>query len=212
MKRINKKKALAYLMILVLPVILFSCYPGGAEYVDELDVVGTKYTKEYDFSNAKTYAMPDTIYELKDSDDPDKNEPLRSDLNKVIVNTIVQNMTDLGYTRLTDTLNGKPDVYIMPFAVSSTYVGYYYYPGYWYGWGWGWYYPPGWGSTYSYTTGTVFIDMLDVSSYNEEDNTYEAVWHAGCNGLIQGSDQYKDERVERMMNQAFDQSPYLKAN
>ena len=199
-------------MILVLPIILFSCYPGGAEYVDELDVVGTKYVKEFDFSKTKTYALPDTIYEIKDSDDPSENVPVRKDLNKVIVNTIVQNMTDLGYTRLTDTLNGFPDVFVMPFVTSTTFVGYNWYPYWGWGWGWGWYYPPGWGSTYSYETGTLFIDMLDSKSYDEEDNTYQAVWHAGCNGLVQGSDQYKNERVERMINQSFEQSPYLKAN
>ena len=212
MKRINMKKTLSYLMILVLPVILISCYPGGAEYVDELDVVGTKYDEQFDFSKAKTYALPDTIYEIKDSDDPSENVPVRKDLNKVIVNTIVQNMTDLGYTRLTDTLNGFPDVFVMPFVTSTTYVGYNWYPYWGWGWGWGWYYPPGWGSTYSYETGTLFIDMLDSKSYDEEDNTYQAVWHAGCNGLVQGSDQYKNERVERMINQSFEQSPYLKAN
>jgi len=215
MKRFNKRKAIWYLMLFVIPVILYSCYPGGAEYVDELDVVGTRYDKKFDFSKPTTYMIPDTVYEIKDPDDPSKDVPLRTDLSNLIIKTIEKNMNDMGYTKLADTLAGLPDIYVWPFATSTTWVGYTWYPPSW-GWyyppGWGWYYPPGWGTYYSYETGTVVIDMLDVTNPDYEHKAFPAVWHAGCNGLVQGSNEYKNQRVENMVNQAFEQSPYLKGN
>ncbi|MCK5839820.1 MAG: DUF4136 domain-containing protein [Bacteroidales bacterium] len=219
MKIIKTKKILWYVALLVMPVIISSCYPGGAEYVDELDVVATRYDSEFNFTTAKTYLMPDTIMEIKDSDNPENNEPIRKDLNDLIISETAKQMQALGYERIFDTINGYPDIYLTISAVSTTYVGSYW--NYWYGyWGWGGYWPPyygpgwGWGypggvSYYSYETGTVIMNMSDPANADLEEKIIPVVWLAGLNGLLKGSNSYIDERVKRMIDQAFTQSPYL---
>ena len=219
MKIVKIKKTLWYVALLVMPVIISSCYPGGAEYVDELDIVGTRYDSEFDFSTAKTYLMPDTIVVITDPDDPENNEPIRKDLNKLIISETAKQMQALGYERIFDTINGYPDIYLTISAVSTTYVGSYW--NYWYGyWGWGGYWPPyygpgwGWGypggiGYYTYETGTIIMNMSDPKNADLEEKIIPVVWIADLNGLVKGSNAYIDERVKRMIDQAFKQSPYL---
>ena len=45
-----------WVSILILP-ILAGCYPKGAEYAEELDLVYTNFYEQFNFSNAKTFAM-----------------------------------------------------------------------------------------------------------------------------------------------------------
>ena len=52
-----------WLALLTLP-FLSGCYPEGAEYVEELDLVLTNYDDSYDFSSKTTYAMPDSIIKI----------------------------------------------------------------------------------------------------------------------------------------------------
>lgn len=52
------KRLLAWLAILL---IITSCYPGGARYVDQLDLVYTNYSDEFDFSSVSTFTIPDSI-------------------------------------------------------------------------------------------------------------------------------------------------------
>ena len=40
---------------------LLSCEQEGPEYVDELDVVATRYDKNVDFPTVKNYVMPDSV-------------------------------------------------------------------------------------------------------------------------------------------------------
>ena len=219
MKIVKTKKILWYVALLVMPFIISSCYPGGAEYVDDLDVVATRYDSEFNFATAKTYLMPDTIMEITDSDNPENNEPIRKDLNVLIISETAKQMQALGYERIFDTINGYPDIYLTISAVSTTYVGSYW--NYWYGyWGWGGYWPPyygpgwGWGypggvSYYSYETGTLIMNMSDPEHADLEEKIIPVVWLAGLNGLLQGSNSYTNDRAKQMIDQAFKQSPYL---
>jgi hypothetical protein len=112
---------------------------------------------------------------------------------------------------------------VIPSAVLARNSGAVWYPGYWggyypgFGWGWGggWYYPPGYGgywSTYSYTTGTVLINLADYDSYyeGEDDQRYiEIEWEVAIDGLFNGVNVNK---IDELVKQAFEQSPYLKSN
>ena len=40
---------------------LVSCYPGGADNVEEMDVAITNYDKNADFTKYTTFSLPDTI-------------------------------------------------------------------------------------------------------------------------------------------------------
>ena len=199
------------LFFLFITGLIVSCHPGGAEYVDELDIVLTTYDKAFDFKTATTFALPAKIPVISGSViTGDLPEFLRQDKADVILNQIRTNMVSRGYTEL----SGQPqnaDLIIMPATMSSTTIVYYcdYWGGYW-GW-WGGY--PGYGgcyypSGYSYTTGSVLITMQNGKTTPSTIN----LWSAGVNGLLEGSDASIAARVQKSLNQAFAQSPYISKN
>ena len=86
----------------------------------------------------------------------------------------------------------------------------YLYPGYWGGnWGGGWYYP--YPITYSYSTGSLLADMINLKNAPEgQKEKLTVVWNAYISGLLGGSGSLNVNRTTTAINQAFTQSPYLK--
>lgn len=110
------------------------------------------------------------------------------------------------------------------------------YPGYGWGGGWGgwWGYPGyGWGSPgyvqyYSYKVGTIVLEMVDGDSFrnvvafgdshgqgNQASSADEIPdltirWMASIDGYISSDADYNADRAKRGMDEAFEQSPYLK--
>lgn len=213
-------------------MFLASCYPSDSVTYSDLDVVGTLYDTEKDFKTLKTYALPDTIIHLVDTTDESNNVDISRKYDDQILSLVNQNMLDYGYTEEMDPLNNKPDVVVTVSAMATkNYNVWYWYPYYWYGYpGWGWYkstentdywygwypgYPtyPGWGTTVtSYTTGTILINMMDLSGFatiDPEVDTIPIAWYAGINGLMGSSTSNTQSRIDYTINQAFEQSPYL---
>ena len=127
-------------------------------------------------------------------------------------------MTKLKYERVpVDTTADPPDFVIIAGVTVTDNYGAAYYPGwgYWGGWGW-WGGYPGWGYpggtvVYSYTTGTIFISMIDPAEING-DGTYGAVWGARINGVVSNSSTANtNSRITQRINDAYAQSPYLGA-
>jgi len=214
-----KKITSRFLMLTALVVglsMLESCYPDDSLSPTETDVVFTNY---YDsvhdmFKNYKLYYMPDTVYNI----DTTKNaEPIK--YQDRILSDIASNMTNYGYTRVTDNDNDlNPELVIVASGIVTTNVSVYYwypYPGYGWGWGgyggWGWgypgYYPP---VPYysSYTTGTLRMEMFNPSDYRvvKGDTINPVYWTAGINGVLSGN---TESRITTTIDQAFKQSPYL---
>jgi len=189
-------------LLVALPLVLWSCYPEGPEYTEDLDVVYTTYDKEYDFQAASTYAMPNKIVV-----DAEKN---------IGGDWVPEYMPANGWTRLPNDGGGFPspnaDVIITPAALKSTTYFYTYWYDWWYGgyyggWG-GWYYPPSY-SVSSYTTGSFVIVIADPNVQSPINQT-QASWVAVSNGLFTGV--YDVTRVTKAIDQSFAQSPYLKTN
>jgi len=197
-----KKKIVFYLSIIVL---LGSCYPDGAEYYSDLDIVYTDYDDQFDFVSKGVYSIPDKIVkiegDLADGEDP---EYVKEPYNTQMLQKMENNMTALGWTKTEDPANA--DLVLFPAVWTNTTIYYWYdywcwyYP-YYCGWGWG--YP----SVSSYTTGTLLMTLTaDGDDYIEPSQ----VWTAAVNGLLSGS--YDVSRVNKAIDQAFTQSPYLKTN
>jgi hypothetical protein len=194
-------------------LLLGGCYPGGAEYVEDADIVYTTYDEEYDFQSVSTYAMPDQIVVDVDIDDGDTTfvymKPVFAD---PILQKIADNMEAYGWTRVD--VDDDPDVLLTPAGVESTtyFYSYWYdwwYGGYW-GWGWGWYYPPYY-TVSSYTTGTMIMTMADPNMGDDSPiNKSPSVWISAANGLFTGN--YNINRVTESIDQSFEQSPYLNIN
>lgn len=199
-----KKKIYALVFIAGL-MFAGGCYPDGAEYYEETDIVYTDYDDSFKFENAKTYAIPDKIVKITgnliEGKDP---EFVKEPYNSQMLQKIESNMTALGYTKVNDP--DKADLALFPAVWTNTTVYYWY--DYWCWWypyycGWGWGYP----SYSTQTTGTFVIGLIaDGDEYVQPTK----VWTCAANGLMSGA--YNTTRVNNAIDQAFKQSPYLKTN
>jgi hypothetical protein len=197
-------------------VMLFiaGCYPKGPTYVSDLDMIVTNYDPSFPFSEESTYLLIDSVVHIIDE---------QADIDRTwdddILEGVEENLDNRGYTRVTDFQEADMIVHISAWSnTSTTYVydwwgswGWYYDP--WYGWGGGgWYYPWGPGYSYSYTFGTVLIEISDPNGVDFEDLEVPLIWTGALNGLISGSDAQVRKRIVNGIDQCFEQSPYLMAN
>ena len=202
-------------------VMIGSCYPNRAEFVDELDIAATNFDEDFDFSSVMTYYMPDSIVRITDEDDPDPPS-LDPEEDAQILAAIATNFQNVGYTRLDEASQEQADVVILVSAVTTeTLVLWWDYWGWWPGWGyyppgygpgWGWWYPWGGVSGYSYTTGSLIIQMVDPNDPDEAEDEVPVAWLGVVNGLAQGSNENIIFRANRGVDQLFAQSPYLDVN
>jgi hypothetical protein len=202
--------------------LIASCYPKGAEYTEELDLVATNYDQSYDFKSKHTYAIPDSVIKITGDafEDPDGNgkpDFVASSYSIAIINQIKQDMQANGWTLVNK--NNNPDVILLAAAMTTTNIYYYYDWSYW-GWyypgfypGWGWYYP-GYYPPYvtGYRSGSVLIQMTNNVPHPVAGENISVVWNAILNGLAEGSTASITTRIQSGINQAFAQSPYLKIN
>ena len=201
-------------------IILAGCYPKGAEYIEELDLVYTNYYNQYDFNAKHTYALPDSVIKItgENFEDPDGNrkpEFLPKASGDVILNQIKTNMTAYGWTKVDK--SAHPDVLLLVSSMTTTNIFYYYdwwYWDWWYGGyypPWGWYYPccyyPGYVT--GYRSGSVLLQMVDPNTATTEGNV-PVVWTGVMNGLAEGGQSSIATRVQAGIDQAYAQSPYLK--
>ena len=202
---------LSGMLILFIALALNACYPEGPTSTDELDVVVTVFDKNVDFGKITTFALADTVIKLEGSIDvDDKWDP-------VILEQVKENMVNLGYTYVpNDTTLPAPSVAMVVAVVANeNYVvsgGYWWgYPG-WGGWwgypGWGWYYPPYYYTT-TYPLGTLFIQMADPNAVEDPEDPVPVYWFATMNGTLSSSSNVTRDQIERLINQAFEQSEYL---
>ena len=213
----------AVFAVVGLSIGFVSCYPGQINSLQETDVVITGREADIDFTAFNSFTMLDTIVHLVDSTATDTVE-LGRQLDTEILALIAQRLQAYGYTRIDSadvTPDNLPDVFVTVAAsASNNWVFYVTYPwwgywGWWGGWpGWG----PGWGPGYpccgsvgatNYLTGSLIIDMYDVARADTVEREFPTPWNTVINGMLGGSEQLTAQRLERTINQAFDQSPYL---
>ncbi len=212
-----RKRALLVLsMGLIMLFLVASCYRDYGLTVQDYDVVFTKYDTEADFTQFPKYAMPDTILHLVPEDQEDD---LSRAFDAQILSEVARNMQAYGYERVTDTTQiEETDIIILVTASKSDWLVYNYYPGYWWGWypwypGGGWYpYYPGWGSVSSFSTGSIFITMLDRERTEPDNQVIVGYWGAAINGLLGDTASSTRGRIIDAIKQAFAQSEYLKIN
>lgn len=210
--------------LLAITVLSASCYPGGPTDLSELDVVVTSYDVDFDFSEPKTYALPDSVAHLGDPNEAGYVELSRA-YDAHILQRIEAEMNAYGWTReLSPETNGA-DVFVLPSAVGSTtwvlssyypsypywgwYPGWGYYPGYGPGYGWG--YPPYYTAT-SYSTGTLFIDIVDPKAGDPVAMTVPIRWTGTLSAVLGASAAPTNQRLTDGIHQAFVQSAYLVRN
>ncbi|MBK9729711.1 MAG: DUF4136 domain-containing protein [Chitinophagaceae bacterium] len=193
--------------------LLAGCYPNDPTNVEQYDLVLTNYDSSFNFTNSKTFSLPDQVVVIT-GDKPDSTKPLTyvsEPYNTQILNSISQNLSAKGWTEVG--ANDDPDMMLLPSAFQNTtisyYYDYYYYWGGYYGGYYGWYYPGYYPVYYtSYTTGTLFVTMVDPNAVTPA-NELPVRWMFLVNGLLTGDYSATTIRIGNTIDQAFEQSPYL---
>ena len=212
----TKKIVIFFLYILpgLSVLVMFSCYPSGPSSTGETDVVITAYDSQFNFSNILTYALPNTVFDLDGADEVNHN------FDALILNEIEKNMSAIGYVRENNPLaNGADIVVIVSIGrTDRTWAGGVGWWGWWGGWpGWGYWpgYGPGWGIWYSwpvmgtFSTGTLYLEMLDPNDPIDVDQQIPARWAAALNGVFSSSIDITEQQIIDSIAQMFTQSPYL---
>ena len=156
--------------------------------------------------------MPDSLGLILDGDNPENNDTLNITNDDLILEIVERNMTEIGYTRI-DTIDefNQPDVVLFSqvLVVKNTSTSYYpTYPWfgyggyYWpyYGYGYGWSYTP---VMYSYSTGTIILEMVDYKSIDVENKILNVVWAAGVDGLMRDSQSTNEQVITYLFDHAF---------
>ncbi|MGD9400645.1 MAG: DUF4136 domain-containing protein [bacterium] len=201
-------------------VMLASCTPEGAfQNAEDYDVVVTLYDKETDYGSIRTYLMPDSVVHFQDPQNP--GQSLTHDYDDLILERVEYNLQAIGYRRESDPENEDPDIIVMVSATSSDWQAYSY-PwlprwGWWGQWPGGttdWYYQSpyyGSGGVYTFSTGTLLIDMGDIREADEEEEM-KGIWTAAMNGVLMEEASGAPQRLVDFIDRAFSQSPYLGAD
>jgi hypothetical protein len=203
------KKKLKFAVVILTLVTMAGCYPGSDRTLENTEIVYSTYEKSFDFSADKTYFLVDEVNSL------DTTKTISQSTQNTILNSIKSNMDKLGWTEETAD-SSKAAVVVLASAVETKFDGVSSWPGYGGWWGGYWGYPGypgyGWGGVpiyYSYDVGTIYIDMVDYSTYNPDDpKSLQLVWNSAVSGVLSSAGT-SSSRIERVINQAFTQSPYL---
>jgi len=190
-------------------LLLWGCYPHGADYTQDLDLVITHHNPDYNFVAKATYAMPDKIVQITGNlQEGDAPKFIPDVYASQILARIESNMASLGWSRVA--VDASPDLMLLPAEWETTTIFYYY--DYWYWWWGGYYpsypyYPPVYG--YSYTTGTLLMTLQDPNELSGNGAPVNQ-WTGALNGVLTGT--YSATRINGLIDQAFKQSQYLKTN
>ncbi|BDD09899.1 hypothetical protein FUAX_23310 [Fulvitalea axinellae] len=182
-------------------VLVAGCMPDNDLSYEDTDVVSAFYDKEADLSKYETFSLPDTIRYIKDEKNPDNNIVFEDDFDEALLATLKDEMIEAGYEYVekVDELTEEQKVKNLHIPMSIyatktryTYVSYPWYPGGWSPWLPGGY----WGGVrypyivnVSYKTGTVYMDMLDLTREKNKDGKIKAICTGVVDGLIPSSSQ-----------------------
>jgi len=194
----RKQIILLGFLILCLSLVVFSCYPGDPISTSDSDTVTTVKEKNASFASKQSYARPDSVQFIDGENASDGDHQYDDE----ILAAIDRNMQAMGYNKVDDP--DQADVHVLPMATTTEWQGTGCYPSWWCGW-WSCY--PGWCYPYqfTFTTGTIIVTIMDPNETNVEQT---ALWIAGLNGILGSGN--AEARIDRAMDQAFEQSPYLK--
>lgn len=219
---------------LIISLVLTSCYPNEDQNVAELDVVRTQYDAGFDFNSRDNFLLADTVPIISANVNYEKSDD-EINLDNAILDEIAFQMKNAGYTQLepadtTDETKMNNALILLTSRGTVSYTGYYYdyyasgynywggYYGlnYYYPGTWNYYYPMGYPVSYSYSLGTVIIEMIDPTEQfaadtigENADIVFPVRWLAEMNGIAELSYSNTEERIRDGIKQAFKQSSYL---
>lgn len=199
---------------LMVAVVLGAVACEKSPDMDESDsrmTVYTDYDSEADFTDYKTYFLPDSLLDVGSM-----KAAYWHDANAMmLVKEVEHQMHERGYVRINDPAKkSEADLGIQISYVSETnrVVSGGYCCGWWNPWYWG----PMWGSlyypypvSYSYSTNTLVMEMLDLTDKSEHARI-PVIWRSQASGY-EYSPMYNIPLLQESIQQAFRQSDYIQA-
>lgn len=184
---------------------------GDNEYL-----VYTSPGKDVTFSSFVTFDLADSLLVIGQSAKPEYSQ---SDNALALIQKVRTNMENLGYIYTPDNPDADLGIQMTYVIKTERYVQHYNdpywwldYPGYWSPGYWGNYmgfcYP--YPVTYSFSTNTLMIDMVDLTAPKTGNEALEVVWSAYIGGPAGSSIVTDMNRMKDAIDQAYVQSPYLK--
>ncbi|MBO7266962.1 MAG: DUF4136 domain-containing protein [Bacteroidaceae bacterium] len=185
--------------------------------LDDDYLVYTDYDAETDFAKFTTFYVPDSVLIIDNS----SNKPkflYGTPASELIIANYVKGMEQAGYVRTFDKANADLGMQVSyvedtySFRYYNNYPWWYGYPwywsfGYWGNWG-GWYWP--YSIIYSYSTGSVLGELVDLTLPESTSKQLRVVWSSYISGLLNNDGTLNTTEVKQAIEQAFSQSPYLK--
>lgn len=217
MPRGRSRSALGWLVVAA--TIAAACYPYDVTSTSQLDVVATAHDSSKNFGAVQTYVLLDSVVHVVI--DSSNAIEIGREHDALIIDKIEENLQALGWSGVRykegDPLPPNvPDVALLVSATASrsTTVWYPWNP--WWGWypGWGWGCVTCWpGYGYPVVTqtdaGTLAMNMIETATTAPND-TVPVVWIGALRGVLSGGG--SATRLTNGINQAFNQSPYLRGN
>jgi hypothetical protein len=204
--------------ILLIPAVIIlavACHKEPYIDGDNEYLVYTSPSKNVDFTSYRTFDLADSLLIIGQSSKPVYSQ---SDNALALIQAVRTNMEKMGYIYTPS--NPAADLGIQMTYVIKTerYVQYYNdpywwldYPGYWSPGFWGnytgFYYP--YPVTYTFSTNSLMIDMVNLTVPRTGNEALEVVWSAYIGGPASTSTDYDVNRMKASIDQAFVQSPYL---
>lgn len=210
------------LPLFLMAVILSACQkaPDLSELSTNL-MVYTHYDNQCDFSQYKTFYIPDSLLKL----DSKRPEPIYYSTEdpraRQIVEAVVSEMTLRGYTQVYDRTTADLGIILAYVKNTNEYIGYvdpywwwydYYWPmDYWdpYYAGWYPYYP--YTVAYSYTVNSLITEIIALKDVEKEMKQIPFVWTSILAG-VESNNQLNVTNAVTGIYQAFEQSPYINSN
>lgn len=204
------------LFISAIALLAFACQKEPySQDVDGEYLVYTSPAKDVTFSDFRTFDIADSVLVIGQTKKPYYS---KSNNALALIQAYRTNMENLGYIYLPSNPDAQLGIQVTYAEDTQKFVQYYDdpywwldYPGYWPAGYWGnwtgWYYP--YPVVYTYTTNALITDMVDLTA-GEQNGKLKIVWSCYIGGPASASINYDVKRMINAVDQAFEQSPYLK--
>ena len=205
-------------ILLISAVILsaVSCHKEPYTDSDNEYLVYTTPGKDVNFTSYRTFDLADSLLIIGQSKDPQYSQ---SDNSLALIQQVRTGMENMGYIYTPDNPDADLGIQLTFVVKTERYVQYYNdpywwldYPGYWSAGFWGNYtgfyyrYPV----SYTYSTNSLMIDMVNLTTPKTGNEALEVVWSAFIGGPAGFGPVSDLTKMKISIDQAFAQSPYLK--
>lgn len=200
--------------LIIFPLVVLSLLFVSCEKDPDTDklyndyLVLTNYDSSANFQELSTFYVIDSILII---DNKNETTYWKNSNSQKIVDAYNENFIARGFTKADSGADAD-----MVFQISYINTTYYFnnsvgpwwsnYPGYWNWGGWGWYYP--FSFYYAYSTGSIIGELVNTTT-PLSGNKLPIIWNSYICGLLNGGN-LSYSRTMAAINQAFEQSPYLK--